>query len=201
MLFLSQPVELFHLVDVVHYDSANAIIQRHVQLFGGFVVAVEAGVFYIKASLYGGVQFTAGNHVDSHLFRLHHTVDLLAGKRLAGIANQSLSVIVGLHALAEDTAVPPDHVLIHDIERGSVLFCQCDGIHTADGQIALSVYAQIVRYKHFFFLSFVCFGACGNHCADASSSGSESSLSAAISSKTACTSSTPSRVTAEKGMI
>ena len=143
MLFSCQLIEVLHLIDIVYHNAANAIVQRHRQFFGSLVVAVEASLGYIKACLHSSVQLAAGNNIDSHMLALHNTVDFLAGKRLAGIAHQTLAVIVFLDTLLECAAVTANHIFVHDIQRRAILLCQSNRIYAANGQMAFGIGIQI----------------------------------------------------------
>ena len=86
-LLLTHLFQLVQFIDVVYNDSADLIIQCHLQFFGGLVVAVETNFAAVKSGLHRRVQFPAGNNVYAQAFFLHHPIDCLAGECLAGIAN------------------------------------------------------------------------------------------------------------------
>ena len=86
-LLLTHLFQLVQFIDVVYNDSADLIIQCHLQFFGGLVVAVETNFAAVKSGLHRRVQLPAGNNVYAQAFFLHHPINYLAGECLAGIAN------------------------------------------------------------------------------------------------------------------
>ena len=50
-LFRRQLVQPFHLVQIIHNDHADAVVQGHVQFILGFIIPVETNLFRIESGL------------------------------------------------------------------------------------------------------------------------------------------------------
>ena len=142
------PIEPRKLRQIITDDSADTARNGHLQLGIRLAVSVHHDLVRGHTGFQRGIQLAAGNHIRAEPLGINNAVQLLAGERLARIADEAVAAVFLGNDRFIAAAVFTDHILIHDIERRAVRFRKLHGIRTADAKMALCVDCQI-RCQHF----------------------------------------------------
>ena len=105
----------------------------------GLIVAVKADAFRRKARCQRCIQLSFRNDIQTHLLCIHDAADLFAAEGFAGIADHPSAAVEAVDRAAVASARRTNSLFVHNIQRGSILLRQQDGITTADGQMTLLV--------------------------------------------------------------
>ncbi len=138
--------ELFEIVDD---DAAYAVVHRHLQFTGRFIVAVEADFFHRESGRFCRVQFPAGNDVQTHVFVRAYAAHFLTAEGFAGKQRQTLFAVIAANGRRERTTVFSYLTLVHHVHGRAVFFCDLHRVDAADGQVVFLIDCQTVGYKHF----------------------------------------------------
>ena len=133
-----QVVQQFQLVEAVHHDPADGLLQRLLQLLRRLVVAVEVHVLQRRAGVDNGGQLAAGNHVEAQPLLAEHAGQRGVDVRLAGVGHLG-SGRAPAELSDEGTALGAYSRLVQHVDRRAVLVGQGLSGTPADDQVPVSV--------------------------------------------------------------
>ena len=100
---------------------------------------METNPLHRKTNRQCCIQFAARNDVRTQSLIFGNTVHLLAGKRLGGIADHTISIIKAVDRITIGTHCTANGVFIHDVQRSAVFLSQLNRVHSAEHQVAFII--------------------------------------------------------------
>ena len=131
--------------NIVNYNPADSVVQRHPQFGFGFVIAVEINTFGRETHLHGGIQFPSGHHINTAALLHDNAANLLKTAGFAGISYHSAVLVVFVNRFFVIPQGFPDNVFIHNVKRCAVTVRKFDSVEPADCQVPVLVYIQSFR--------------------------------------------------------
>ena len=119
----------------IRYNDSDSRIHCKGNIRVGFVVAVEKNLFHRKSRRMCGVNFPGGYAVHAESFLRDNSVDSFEAECFGGIQRQGVRSVGAFHGTLPQTAHAADHVLVQQIKRRAVFFCQHNGVRSPEGEV------------------------------------------------------------------
>ena len=129
-------------------DPADLRIERFPALIGKFIVAVEIDLFRRESHRKRRIELPARNDVDADALLFCDLIHRLAGKRLRGVQDEPVAVVLFVDGVAVERHHLADIRLVKDIERRLELLCKFRAVGAADLEVPRRVDLQSISRIH-----------------------------------------------------
>jgi len=130
------PVNRVNFFCIVRDKVTDIMLYRVSDVTVCLIIAVKICVLDVIAGLQRRINFTGGNNVDAHPFLGHDLIKPLEAVCLGSVKRSRFFSVVFAQSVFIQSAFFANFVLVHQIERCSVFFCQLHNILSGKKQVS-----------------------------------------------------------------
>jgi len=141
---VSQLVELCHLVEVIHDETAHAPLQGLSQFLRALVIAVKVDLLAGEIGGLSNKQLAPGDHVEAHPLVAQQPGQADAQVRLAGVEHLTVGV-QAMEAAHIPLALIADGQFVEDVQGCPVFSSQRHRVAPTDLQVVEMIHSRRIR--------------------------------------------------------